>query len=196
MDTIDNDKRINPRSNIFVIATLYAQGGSLAVRIRNLSGHGALVEAATTLPPIGSPVRLCRGSLSVSGTIMWVDRARAGLHFVSTTAVDDWLPGGKRGVGQQMADELAHRIRLGEPLPPQPHRRAELQPPTIGEQLSRLVAELEKAGEDLAADAEVAARHPTSLQAIDAVAQVLARLAGSQIHGPTAAPPVRRSAAP
>ena len=44
---------------------------------------------------------------------------RAGLHFVSTTAVDDWLPGGKRGVGQQMADELVHRIRLGESLPPQ-----------------------------------------------------------------------------
>jgi hypothetical protein len=195
MDTIDNDKRINPRSNIFVTATLYAQGGSLAVRIRNLSGDGALVEAATTLPPIGSPVRLCRGSLSVSGTIMWVDRAKAGLHFVSKTAVDDWLPGGKRGVGQQMADELAHRIRLGELLP-QPDPRIDLQPPTSGEQLSRLVAELEKAGEDLAADAEVAARHAAPLQAIDAVAQVLARLAGSEFHGPSAAPPVRRSAAP
>ena len=170
--------------------------GRCAVRIRNLSGHGALVEAATTLPPIGSPVRLCRGSLSVSGTIMWVDRARAGLHFVSTTAVDDWLPGGKRGVGQQMADELITGFDWDESLPPQPDRRAELQPPTSGEQLSRLVAELEKAGEDLAADADVAARHATPLQAIDAVAQVLARLAGSEFHGPTAAPPVRRSAAP
>ena len=37
MDTADDDKRFDPRSNIFVIATLYGAGGSVPVRVRNMS---------------------------------------------------------------------------------------------------------------------------------------------------------------
>ena len=46
MDTADDDKRLDPRSNIFVIATLYAPADRFPVRVRNMSRHGALVEAS------------------------------------------------------------------------------------------------------------------------------------------------------
>ena len=82
-----------PRSNIFVMATLYAAGGSTPVRVRNMSRSGALVEASA-LPPAGTGVRLCRGSVSVAGEVMWVDEHKAGLRFASPTAAADWLPGG------------------------------------------------------------------------------------------------------
>jgi len=105
MDTAPQPNgRLDGRSNIFVTATLYAAGGSTPVRIRNMSRSGALVEASA-LPPAGTGVRLCRGSISVAGEVIWVDARKAGLRFASPTAAADWLPGGKRGMGQQLADE-------------------------------------------------------------------------------------------
>lgn len=171
------DKRLNSRSNVFVMATLYGATGSAPVRIRNMSPHGALVEGGT-LPPLGSPVQLCRGSLAVSGKIIRVDGGKAGLRFSSPMSVAEWLPGGSRGAGQQMADELVHRARLGATVAIHPTVAAETLPSFASEKLLRLRAELEKASEDLAADIETAARHAAPLQAIDAVAQALARLAG------------------
>src|SRR5690349_18029768 len=107
------NNRLESRSNIFVMAALYgAGGGSTPVRIRNMSRSGALVEGAA-LPAPGAQVRLSRGSISVTGEIMWVDKQKAGLRFDSPTSPNDWVPGGKRGAGQQMADELAHQTRLG-----------------------------------------------------------------------------------
>src|SRR4051812_48767645 len=112
MDTAGAEKRLGPRSNIFVTGTLYGAGGSAPVRVRNMSLNGALVEAEA-LPSVGSLVRLCRGSLSVMGEIAWVAAGKAGLHFSSAICVSDWLPAGQRGAGQQMADELVHQARLG-----------------------------------------------------------------------------------
>src|SRR5437868_9655101 len=113
MDTaLAHELRAEPRSNIFVIATLYASGGSTPVRIRNISRMGALIEAAA-LPPCGEAVRLSRGSLSVAGQVVWAAGPRAGLHFTSHVAVADWLPSGQRGSGQQLVDELVHQARLG-----------------------------------------------------------------------------------
>jgi hypothetical protein len=164
------------------------------VRIRNMSSHGALVEAAT-LPPIGSQVRLCRGSLCVAGEVMWVDDGKAGLHFSSVTALKDWMPGGKRYTGQQMADEMAHQARLG--VIPKMGSAAALDaaPSTIGDLLIPLREQLEQAGEELAADVEVATRHAGPLQTIDGVCQSLARFTESA--GPVAGiVPVRGAAGP
>jgi hypothetical protein len=195
MDAPDDDKRFDPRSNIFVIATLYGIGGSVPVRVRNMSRHGALVEAAT-LPPIGTPVRLCRGHLSVSGEVMWVDEGKAGLHFTLPTSVREWLPSGKRGVGQQMADELIHQARLGEVPASRPAVDIETQAWPISVELQRRAAELEQAAEELAADAEVAGRYAEALQAIDSVAQALARLAAGDPTLSDAVTPLRGRAVP
>lgn len=176
MDTAPQPNgRLDGRSNIFVTATLYAAGGSTPVRIRNMSRSGALVEASA-LPPAGTGVRLCRGSISVAGEVMWVDARKAGLRFASPTAAADWLPGGKRGMGQQLADEVAHRARLGA-VPEKAAHNPPAVPPDISEELVRLEQLLRRAGEELAADDTVAATYLAALQAIDGAAQSLGNLA-------------------
>jgi hypothetical protein len=171
-----HEHRTEPRSNIFVTATLYAAGGSTPVRIRNMSHSGALVEAAA-LPSSGQPIRLSRGSLSVAGQIMWVAGPRAGLHFASPVSVTDWLPSGKRGSGQQLVDELVHQSRLGAVAQPAPLDPAPSRIPATAEELHRYQQMLERAGEQLASDPSVAGAHLTALQLIDGVAQALAKLA-------------------
>jgi hypothetical protein len=178
------NNRIESRSNIFVMAALYAGNGSTPVRIRNMSRSGALVEAAV-LPISGTSVRLSRGSVSVTGEIMWVDKQKAGVRFDSPTSPNDWLPGGKRGAGQQMADELAHQARLGaasriaaRPAPPQS--------PQLSDELLRLHQVLRCAGEDLATNNGFTAGQLIALQEIDVAAQRLADLASEVEPGNSA----------
>ena len=195
MKSPGDEKRLDPRSNIFVIAALYHAGGSVPVRIRNMSPHGALVEGAT-LPANGTPMRLSRGSLTVECEIMWADEGRAGLHFSAPTAVGKWLPGSKRDAGQVLADEMAQQARLGALPPLRPAPPADPKRPTVGEEVLRLEGELRRAVEALAADSQVAARHPVPLQDIDEVAQTLAKLAAEDDLTLGDLAPSRRSRAP
>lgn len=178
------NNRLEARSNIFVMAALYAGGGSTPVRIRNMSRGGALVEAAV-LPVAGTQVRLSRGSISVTGEVMWVDKHKAGVRFDSPTAPNDWLPGGKRGAGQQMADELAHQTRLGASsriaAAPTPAHS-----PQLSDELMRLHRVLMRAGEDLASNESLTASQLIALQEIDVTAQRLANLAGEVDAGNSA----------
>ena len=176
------NNRLEARSNIFVMAALYTDRGSTPVRIRNMSRSGALVEAAV-LPVAGTQVRLSRGSISVTGEVMWVDKHKAGVRFDSPTSPNEWLPGGKRGAGQQMADELAHQARLGassriagSPLPP----------PQLSEELLRLHQVLMRAGEELASNNALTTGQLIALQEIDVTAQRLANLAGEVDAGDSA----------
>jgi len=169
------NNRLEARSNIFVMAALYVSGGSTPVRVRNMSRSGALIEAAV-LPVAGTQVRLARGSISVTGEIIWVDKQKAGLRFNAATSPNDWLPGGKRGAGQQMADELAHQTRLGAAsriaAPAAPSHS-----PQLPEELLRLHQLLMRAGEELASSNALTASQLIALQEIDAAAQRLANLA-------------------
>lgn len=170
-----DNNRLEGRSNIFVMGTLYATGGSTPVRIRNLSRSGALVEAAA-LPPAGTAIRLSRGPLSVIGEIVWLADTKAGVRFATPVAAGDWLPMGERGRGQQLIDEVMHRARLGmipaQPLDPPPTRSTDLR-----DELLRIHQLLYRAGEELASDAAVSVKHLMTLQAIDAAASALVRLA-------------------
>jgi hypothetical protein len=178
------EHRLEPRSNIFVAATLYASGGSTPVRIRNMSRNGALIEAAA-LPRSGTAIRLSRGPLSVAGELIWVTGPKAGLHFSSSIAVADWLPNGNRGSGQQLIDEMVHQSRLGAI----PKTGAPIEEPSPArifatpDELMRLQHMLERAGEELAGDASIAARHVMALQLVDGVAQALAKLAAQAGEG-------------
>lgn len=171
-----SDHRIEPRSNIFVIATLYTGSGSAPVRVRNMSRSGALIEGAI-LPAVDSPVQLCRGSLNVTGQVVWLDQRKAGLRFDCHVVVADWLPNGKRA-GQQLIDEVVHQVRLGggpaavSPPPVSPMAGA------LHDELLALSASLQRAAEGLAADSVAAACHSGPLQLIDMAAQALAKLAG------------------
>lgn len=165
-----SELRVESRSNIFVMATMYAGGNSTPVRVRNMSRTGALVEAPA-LPPVGTPIRLNRGSLTVSGDIMWNSDGRAGLRFADAVTVTDWIPLGKRGSGQQLIDEIVHRARLSG--------KAEAASATveIADEMVQLLRMLERVTEELAFDPAVLTQHGPALQMIDDVVQGLSRLA-------------------
>lgn len=173
-----HELRLDSRSNIFVMAALYASGRSvIPVRVRNLSRMGALVEAVE-LPEAGTPVHLNRASLSATGTVIWVNGGKGGIQFDAPVAVGEWLPQGKRGIGQQFVDELFHqkRMRIADHDMVDPSAESELG--LTGELLELRVA-LDRAAEALAVDAAVASRHLITMQTIDRVSQTLARLAAN-----------------
>lgn len=175
-----DNNRLEERSNIFLMGTLYAAGGSTPVRIRNLSRSGALVEAAA-LPPAATAIRLSRGPLSVVGEIVWLVGRKAGLRFATPVAPGDWLPMGERGRGQQLIDEVMHRARLGM-IPAQPLDPPPAPPRALHDELLRIHQLLYRACEDLAADSAISVKHLMTLQAIDAAAAALVRLAADP-HG-------------
>lgn len=160
------------------MAALYAPGHSvMPVRVRNLSRTGALIESAD-VPSPGTPVRLCRATLSATGTIIWVNGGKAGLQFETPIAVGEWLPQGRRGIAQQLVDELFHQRRL-RTVGPRPLDAAPDPELGLSAELLELRLSLERAGEALALDTTVAGRHPNTLQTIDCVSQALARLAAN-----------------
>lgn len=73
-------KRTPPRSRVYVIACLCSRDGWEQVRLRDLSRTGALVEA-TNAPPVGSTVRLVRGSTTVEARVAWTDSTWFGVEF-------------------------------------------------------------------------------------------------------------------
>src|SRR5262245_55763577 len=83
------DARTDPRANVFLTAILYA-GAPYPVRIRNLSVHGALLEA-DSLPPEGATVRLQRGSLGALGEVAWQIGKHCGIRFNGRITLDEWV---------------------------------------------------------------------------------------------------------
>lgn len=81
MDESSNTQnRQSRRSHVLMAASIEVDGASLAVKLRNLSTEGALVEAAT-LPAVGCEVRFRKNELSVPGEVAWVTGNRAGIAF-------------------------------------------------------------------------------------------------------------------
>lgn len=181
------DLRVESRSNIFVMATMYAGAGSTPVRVRNMSRTGALVEAAI-LPPVGTTVRLSRGSLNALGDVMWASAGRAGLRFASPVAILDWLPQGKRGSGQQLIDEIVHRARVSGTQPAHPPRRAQATV-EIADEIVQLRQMLERVSEELSADPAVSSGE--ALQILDAVGEGLGKLV---LRAMTSLPPSVKTA--
>lgn len=101
---------------MFLDAVLVVRSAVRAVRLRNLSSKGALIEG-TGLPVAGTGVRVLRGELSAEGEIAWQEQGFAGLRFVSEIDVDRWVKRvGHRG--QQRVDEAMAALRAH-----QHHRR-------------------------------------------------------------------------
>lgn len=85
----DNGRK-QSRTHLFVAATLFAEGGSVPVHIRNMSPSGALIESEV-LPEPGVKVVLKRGSLHANGCVVWKVERRAGIAFAATVSVADWM---------------------------------------------------------------------------------------------------------
>lgn len=86
-----HETRLNTRRNLFVAAQLAWENGSNAVRIRNISGVGALIEG-DKFPHTDQSVRLTRGQQSAHGHLVWVRGSRAGMLFSVPITPDEWLP--------------------------------------------------------------------------------------------------------
>jgi len=63
-----NCARIEPRTNMFVMASLAAGQAQATVKVRNMSTRGALIEG-TSLPPEGAECLLHRGDIALEATV-------------------------------------------------------------------------------------------------------------------------------
>src|SRR5437763_783428 len=107
-----SNNRGEDRSNVFLSASLDTGANSMPVRVRNLSGGGAMLDAPN-LPPKGTRVRLKRGTLSAVGTITWCNKTRGGMKFDSKLDLKPWVkPVGH--AGQQQVDQVVASFRAGE----------------------------------------------------------------------------------
>lgn len=99
------------RSNVFLSATLNCGSHRAAVRIRNMSRSGALIDGAE-LPLPGTRVRLSRGSVSALGSVAWQEKRHAGVKFESEVDVRRWTE--RMGhAGQERVDTIVAAIRSG-----------------------------------------------------------------------------------
>lgn len=72
--------RRSRRSNVLLAATVETSRGEHAVRLRNLSEDGALIEAEQ-LPAKGEEILFRRNDIAVRGRVAWVHDRHAGLSF-------------------------------------------------------------------------------------------------------------------
>ena len=79
----DAQKRRSPRSNLLMAASLEYAGAMIAVRLRNLSADGALVEGDHGLSP-GAEIVFHKNDLAVAGRVAWVAERRAGIAFAAS----------------------------------------------------------------------------------------------------------------
>lgn len=170
---MSDGNRSESRSNVFLTAALEAGGQRVAVRLRNISPSGALVDGAQ-IPPIGTPVRLLRGRLGVDGLVAWRDEHLAGLTFTSSVNVSTWVE--RVGhAGQQRVDRLVDAIRNNET----PVDRAREPGPGPGAgPLKELSEALDRACERLAGHPLAVRELGDDLLRLDVIAQQLRQMSG------------------
>jgi len=159
------ESRGGHRSNVFLTATLVMAGGSLAVRVRNISARGALLDGPK-LPPVGAAVDLRRGSLVARGTIAWQTGDHCGVEFDADIDVDSWT----RRVGhsgQDRVDDMVAQVQrpAAGPVAPAPAARTD--------SLAAISADLVETCERFAARPDLVAACAEELLELDAIAQRL-----------------------
>lgn len=124
--------RRSRRSHVLMAAQLLTGDDKFAVKLRNLSEHGALIEAAC-LPEVGTLVRFRKGDLNLTGEVAWVDGSKAGIAFDTPLDTDSVLrhvpvpkaaakldfrrPPVKRHVLSEGERKVAERWIFGRPAP-------------------------------------------------------------------------------
>lgn len=160
-----------PRKNLFLTATLAVGGVGRAVRVRNLSASGALVEGAK-LPATGVAAILQRGDVTADCAIVWQVGGRGGLHFTTPIELSDWVPGASAD-RQGSVDRPAAAAPMPDPSP-------DIEPGLLrrtADELAFVSRRLDALGSDLTNDVHVVMRHATSLQELDISMQILGHLA-------------------
>jgi hypothetical protein len=178
------NRRVAPRTNLLLAASIEAGPLTAPVRIRNLSESGAAVEGAT-LPRVGAAVTLRRLDLSITGMIVWSAFGRCGVQFNGTTCVAEWISGTRSPLSatrdQTRVDTIQAAIRTGSgvippsagPLPAAPQADLEAR---LSQELAFVRRLLEQLGEELADEPAVLMRHTRALQSFDLAGQILGHI--------------------
>lgn len=174
------ETRAGQRTNLFLSAVLSGPQFSSPVRLRNMSSEGALAEAAS-VPPVGSEVRLVRGSLAVPATVVWSGQGRCGLHFSSLVSVREWLAP-PANQDQQRVDEAVRLLKAGAvPLAPQAAATkgggGDGLGNGLGSDLTSIARLLELLTEHLAGNEATVLAHAADLPDLDIAVQTLNALA-------------------
>lgn len=161
----DTEHRSDIRSNVFLTAVLMGGEEPKPVRVRNLSPGGAFLDG-DEIPPVGSSVRLVRGSLAVSGNVAWQSDNHAGLRFAKEIDVGAWV---KRvgHPGQRRVDGAISALRQ------QQRPTADPDTPT----LVRVSAELDGICERISASPAMTMEVGEELVRLDALARALQQIA-------------------
>ena len=113
------------RARVLLAAKLRVGAAENDVRLRDLSQKGALIEAKS-VPPAGTEVVFCRGSICAPARIAWVGDGRAGIEFaymidesevlvqLKRTSTDQNQPRFRRPrlMGEDMSDQEKHLARM------------------------------------------------------------------------------------
>lgn len=176
-----------PRTNLLLAATIEAGTCKTAVRIRNLSESGALLEGPA-FPNVNEKLILRRLSYEVEATVVWRSHSRCGVRFDAGLSVADWSSGTWSGPansrGQARVDTIQAAVRANIPAA-SPRIRADADPEELNENLdARFAEELEhvrrllvKMGNELTEEPIMVQRHSAALQGFDLACQILGHLA-------------------
>ncbi|HUE80444.1 MAG TPA: PilZ domain-containing protein [Sphingomicrobium sp.] len=171
------DGRVEPRTNLFMAATLLSGGREIVVKIRDLSTSGAQIEGCD-FPEVGSVMILVRGGLRVRGHVTWSTERRCGLHFSTHISVPNWMASPVNRE-QQRVDHAVAAVKAGAvPTATASDPRA-LAVDELVEDLKRVAKLLEMLGDAFAGDLEIVTRHGVMLQNLDIALQTITALAAS-----------------
>ncbi len=104
-------KRDDKRSRVFLSAQLDSGSGPEAVRIRDISRTGALLEAEVP-PKVGETVELTCGATDLHARVAWADRGWFGVEFFTPLVLGDLVDA--RGARLQVS--APRNYHAGEPL--------------------------------------------------------------------------------
>lgn len=166
--------RIDRRMNMFVAGAIAIGDMSCQVRIRNIAEGGAMVQSSTALSA-GSLFRLCRGTLTATGLVIWSVGLRSGLKFDYPLKPRDWMAPLANST-QVAVDAMICQVRAMAGSPQPQTLPAAMDPVAVRQsclmQASELIREV---GDILAADPAVLSVYSSELQNFDIALQLLKR---------------------
>ena len=177
MEHPDLSRRRQPRTNLFVAATLSWSSSSSPVRVRNLSSSGALLETSE-LPRIGERVKLRRGMVAATGVVVHRNGTKIGVHFERPIKIDDWLP-----ASSFVERRASANLQSLKPQPSGYIASAEQMQLSAGssryEELHGIADMLNALADAMSEDREIVGRYLDKLQVLDLASQALRRVANT-----------------
>ena len=124
--------RAAKRARVLLAAKLEIGSGEIAVRLRDLSSKGALLECSQ-LPPVGAEVVFRRGATAVVARVAWAGEGRIGLEFRDQIDEHELLVQLKHGEGERSTvNERYRRSGFGRSLTAEDRKAAKQWSVTVG----------------------------------------------------------------